>query len=82
MSTKLGTLEELPPDYREAMSRVGVAPLWPQMRNVLPHGGPEARDYLGFDPAQDRSRFHVERRADRQQPHWNQARRLSRTVFG
>ena len=40
MSTKLGTLEELPPDYREAMSRVGVAPLWPQMRNVLPHGGP------------------------------------------
>jgi gentisate 1,2-dioxygenase len=39
--SKLGTLEELPQDYRDAMSRVGVAPLWPQMRNVLPHGAPQ-----------------------------------------
>jgi gentisate 1,2-dioxygenase len=38
--TQLGTLEELPQDYRDAMGRVGVAPLWPQMRNVLPHGAP------------------------------------------
>ncbi|MBV1695782.1 MAG: cupin, partial [Hyphomicrobiales bacterium] len=40
MSTQLGTLEELPHDYREAMTRAGVAPLWPMMRNVLPHGEP------------------------------------------
>jgi gentisate 1,2-dioxygenase len=40
MSTKLGTLEELPQDYRDAMGRAGVAPLWPQMRNALPHNAP------------------------------------------
>ncbi len=40
MSTQLGTLAELPQEYRDAMTRVGVAPLWPQMRNVLPHGAP------------------------------------------
>ena len=41
MSTRLGTLEELPQDYREAMGRAGVAPLWPQMRNLLPHHAPK-----------------------------------------
>lgn len=41
MSTKLGTLEELPQDYRDAMGRAGVAPLWPQMRNLLPHHAPK-----------------------------------------
>lgn len=40
MSQQLGTLEELPQDYRDAMSAAGVAPLWPMMRNVLPHGQP------------------------------------------
>ncbi len=40
MSTQLGTLEELPQDYREAMGRAGVAPLWPQMRVLLPHNAP------------------------------------------
>lgn len=40
MSTTLGTLEELPQDYRDAMGRAGVAPLWPQMRILLPHGAP------------------------------------------
>jgi gentisate 1,2-dioxygenase len=40
MSTTLGTLEELPLDYRDAMTRAGVAPLWPQMRNALPHHAP------------------------------------------
>lgn len=40
MSTQLGTLEELPQDYRDAMTRTGVAPLWPQMRNALPHDAP------------------------------------------
>ena len=39
MST-LGTLEELPQDYRDDMAAAGVAPLWPMMRNVLPHGAP------------------------------------------
>jgi gentisate 1,2-dioxygenase len=40
MSTQLGTLEELPADYRDAMAGIGVAPLWPQMRRVLPHNAP------------------------------------------
>ncbi len=40
MTEQLGTLEELPPDYRDAMTKAGVAPLWPMMRNVLPHGQP------------------------------------------
>jgi gentisate 1,2-dioxygenase len=40
MSTQLGTLEELPQDYRDAMSRAGIGPLWPQLRNALPHHNP------------------------------------------
>jgi len=40
MSEQLGTLEELPQDYRDEMTAAGVAPLWPMMRNVLPHGAP------------------------------------------
>lgn len=40
MSEQLGTLEELPQEYRKAMADAGVAPLWPMMRNVLPHGAP------------------------------------------
>jgi gentisate 1,2-dioxygenase len=42
MSVTLGTLEELPKDYRDAMNAAGVGPLWPQMRNVLPHDAPNA----------------------------------------
>lgn len=38
--TQLGTLEELPQSYRDDMRKVAVQPLWPQMRNVLPHGQP------------------------------------------
>jgi gentisate 1,2-dioxygenase len=41
MSPRLGTLEELPQDYRDAMTRAGVGPLWPQMRNALPHDAPQ-----------------------------------------
>ncbi|MEZ5800561.1 MAG: hypothetical protein R3D29_08950 [Nitratireductor sp.] len=41
MSEQLGTLEELLQDYRDAMSAAGVAPLWPMMRNGLPHGAPK-----------------------------------------
>lgn len=40
MSDQLGTLEELPQDYRDDMTKAGVAPLWPMMRNVLPHDIP------------------------------------------
>jgi gentisate 1,2-dioxygenase len=40
MSDALGTLEELPQDYRDDMTAAGVAPLWPMMRNVLPHDAP------------------------------------------
>ncbi|SPF78036.1 cupin domain-containing protein [Pseudoprimorskyibacter insulae] len=40
MGETLGTLEELPQDYRDDMTAAGVAPLWPMMRNVLPHGAP------------------------------------------
>jgi gentisate 1,2-dioxygenase len=42
VSAELGTLEELPQDYREAMMRENVGPLWPQLRNALPHGAPKA----------------------------------------
>ncbi len=41
MSTQLGTLEELPLAYRQAMEAASVGPLWPQMRNALPHGAPK-----------------------------------------
>ena len=48
MSEQLGTMEDLPLDYREAMTAAGVAPLWPMMRNVLPHGQPTAITKPGF----------------------------------
>ncbi len=41
MSTQLGTMEELPQSYRDAMAAASVGPLWPQMRNALPHGAPK-----------------------------------------
>ena len=41
MSTQLGTLEELPQDYRDAMARANIGPLWPQLRNALPHDAPK-----------------------------------------
>src|SRR5215216_7815942 len=40
MTTQLGTLEELPADYRQSMEGERVSPLWPMMRNVLPHDQP------------------------------------------
>ena len=49
MSTQqLGTLEELPQDYRDDMTAAGVAPLWPMMRNVLPHGAPKPVTRPGY----------------------------------
>ncbi len=48
MSEQLGTLEELPQDYRDDMTKAGVAPLWPMMRNVLPHGQPNPVSQPGY----------------------------------
>src|SRR6266540_5041861 len=36
----LGTLEELPLEYRQDLEAARTAPLWPMMRNVLPHDQP------------------------------------------
>src|SRR3954451_23359107 len=36
----LGTLEELPAEYRAAMTARNLVPLWPSMRAFLPHGAP------------------------------------------
>jgi gentisate 1,2-dioxygenase len=52
MAEALGTLEELPQDYRDAMTAAGVAPLWPMMRNLLPHDRPQPVSkpaYWAFD---------------------------------
>ena len=48
MSEQLGTLEDLPQDYRDDMTKAGVAPLWPMMRNVLPHGAPSPVTKPGY----------------------------------
>jgi gentisate 1,2-dioxygenase len=36
----LGTLEELPLDYRKTLEDEHLAPLWPMLRDVLPHDAP------------------------------------------
>src|SRR6185312_17413301 len=41
MTATLGTLEELPLDYRRNVEREHLAPLWPMLRNVLPHDAPK-----------------------------------------
>ena len=38
---ELGTLEELPVEYRDAMTAINVAPLWPSLRAFLPYDMPE-----------------------------------------
>lgn len=48
MGETLGTMEDLPQDYRDDMVRAGVAPLWPMMRNVLPHGAPQPQTVAGY----------------------------------
>eukprot|EP01037_Dinobryon_pediforme_P035350 gene35350-41695_t len=42
MTQSLGRLEDLPLDYRDDLDAAQVSPLWPQMRNVLPHNTPAA----------------------------------------
>jgi len=39
----LGTLEELPLDYRQALAAQNLVPLWPSLRSVLPPGKPALR---------------------------------------
>lgn len=45
---QLGRLEDLPQEYRDALTEAGVAPLWPMMRNVLPHGKPNPQTRPGY----------------------------------
>lgn len=40
---ELGRLEDLPTDYREALTRQNLVPLWPSLRAVLPPGKPRPR---------------------------------------
>ena len=37
---ELALLEDLPADYREALTRENLVPLWPNLRAVLPPGKP------------------------------------------
>ena len=48
MTTQLGTIEDLPKEYIEKLNEAGVAPLWPMMRNVLPHNLPNPVTKTGF----------------------------------
>src|SRR5947209_3803357 len=41
MTTNLGTMEELPADYRDAVASANATPLWPLMRKALPHDAPQ-----------------------------------------
>lgn len=41
--SSLGTLEDLPQDYRRSLSAQNLVPLWPSLRNLLPHGQPTRR---------------------------------------
>ncbi|MGL1833840.1 cupin domain-containing protein [Rhodocyclaceae bacterium SMB388] len=40
---QLGTLEDLPLEYREALTAQNLVPLWPSLRAVLPPGQPGSR---------------------------------------
>ena len=41
--TELGTLEELPLDYRNALTAQNLVPLWPSLRAALPYDIPSRR---------------------------------------
>ncbi len=38
--TALGTLDELPLDYRDALTADNLVPLWPSLRAALPYDTP------------------------------------------
>lgn len=40
---QLGRLEDLPQDYRDALSESNLVPLWPSLRSLLPPGKPALR---------------------------------------
>src|ERR1700752_1742234 len=40
MSQELGRLEDLPVAYREALAKLNLVPLWPNLRALLPAGKP------------------------------------------
>ncbi len=40
---ELGRLEDLPADYREALTQQNLVPLWPSLRALLPPGQPQLR---------------------------------------
>src|SRR6266478_1042406 len=40
---ELGRLEDLPADYRAALTRQNLVPLWPNLRSVLPPGKPRPK---------------------------------------
>jgi gentisate 1,2-dioxygenase len=40
--SQLGTLEELPQEYREALTSANLVPLWPSLRGLLPPGEPRS----------------------------------------
>ncbi len=54
--TTLGTLEDLPIEYRDALTSRNLVPLWPAMRSVLPYNVPTRDtsvinwDYRGIRP--------------------------------
>ncbi len=39
--TELATLDDLPSDYVQELAGLNVAPLWPQLRALLPYGEPQ-----------------------------------------
>ena len=43
MTQELGRLEDLPADYRDALTRQNLVPLWPNLRAVLPPGKPQPK---------------------------------------
>lgn len=40
--SQLGTLEELPQEYRQALTAANLVPLWPSLRALLPPGQPSS----------------------------------------
>ncbi|MCZ7566118.1 MAG: cupin domain-containing protein [Burkholderiales bacterium] len=43
MGKVLGTIDELPADYRDELARHNATPLWPSIRGIIPFGMPERR---------------------------------------
>jgi len=41
--SELGSLEDLPLDYRQELTDLSLVPLWPSLRAVLPYGRPSAQ---------------------------------------